>query len=477
MPPGWTSARPEVHAKIMLDSPLFPMKHLHIPSLLDTLAAAGLLSRDHVGRGPGGRHIARQADTGCGAGADVSSTDGGFRSVLYVTNWGIYGAGFLPSAIPVSEITHVQYAFADIKEDGSVVSSDEYADTQKAFADSGGGGSSSGTKDAHGMVEQLYRLKQENRHLKVLLSVGGFKWSPKFAPVAADATKRATFVSTAVKLMGDWGMDGLDIDWEYPDTAAANADSVKLLADLRKGLDDYAAKNTASGSDGNYRFTLSFPAPAGPASYQAFDFKAMDASLDFWSVMAFDFAGNWDNTTGHQANVFPDPSQPLATKASIDRAVADYVAAGVSPAKINVGLPLYGRSFDKTAGLGMPYTPSTAGSFEGQAAIWLYRDLPRQGATVLYDDVAKASYTFDSSTGQLITYDDDRSGQYKARYIREKGLGGVMFWEASQDRNDSGSLVRSMTGWLEKLQCSQNLLSYPASQYENIRTNMGKGSA
>lgn len=361
------------------------------------------------------------------------------------------------------------------------VSSDEYADTQKIFANSsaspgGGGGGVGGTKNAHGMVEQLYRLKQENRHLKVLLSVGGYTWSPKFAPVAADATKRATFVSTAVKLMGDWGMDGLDIDWEYPDTAAANADSVKLLSELRKGLDDYAAENTPPGS-GGYRFTLSFPAPAGPANYQAFDFRAMDASLDFWSVMAFDFAGSWDNTTGHQANVFPDPSQPLATKASIDRAVADYVAAGVSPAKINIGLPLYGRSFDKTAGLGMPYTPSTAGSLDVQAAIWLYRDLPRPGATVLYDDVAKASYTFDNSTGQLITYDDDKSGQYKSQYIKEKGLRGVMFWEASQDRNDTGSLVRSMAGWLGKLQCSQNLLSYPGSQYDNIRNNMGKGGA
>lgn len=97
------------------------MKHLLIPSLLAASAAASLDLRDHVGRGPGGHHhIARQADAGCAAAGDADSTDGGFRSVLYVTNWGIYGSGFLPSAIPASEITHVQYAFANIKEDGSV---------------------------------------------------------------------------------------------------------------------------------------------------------------------------------------------------------------------------------------------------------------------------------------------------------------------------------------------------------------------
>ncbi|KAL8288296.1 hypothetical protein RB597_000412 [Gaeumannomyces tritici] len=449
------------------------MKHLLFSSLLAASAAAGLLSRDHVRRGYGSHHIARQADASCGTSGSVYSKDGGFRSVLYVTNWGIYGAKFLPSDIPVSEITHVQYAFADIREDGSVVSSDEWADTQKIFAGSsappGGGGGANGTKDAYGMVEQLYRLKQQNRHLKVLLSVGGYTWSPKFEPVAADATKRATFVSTAVKLMGDWGMDGLDIDWEYPDTAAKNANSVSLLADLRKGLDDYAAQHAPG-----YRFTLSFPAPAGPDHYRAFNFKAMDASLDFWSVMAFDFAGNWDNTTGHQANVFPEPSTPLATKASIDQAVADYVAGGVPPGKLNVGIPLYGRSFDKTTGLGKPYTPSTAGSLDGQAAIWLYKDLPRAGATVLYDDVAKATYTFDNSTGQLVSYDDKKSAQFKSQYIKEKGLGGVMFWEASQDKNNSASMVRSVAGWLEELQCSQNLLSYPGSQYNNIRTNMGR---
>ncbi|KAI6486200.1 hypothetical protein MCOR14_003368 [Pyricularia oryzae] len=390
---------------------------------------------------------------------------GAYRSVAYVTNWSIYGAKFLPEQIAVDSISHVQYAFADILANGTVVSSDAWADTQKQFGNGTQGGNSS---DAHGLVEQLYKIKQANRNVKMLLSIGGYTWSPKFVPVAADAGKRAAFVSSAVALMGDWGMDGLDVDWEYPDTAETNKNCVLLLQELRRGLDDYSQQHTG----GRYKFSLSMPAPAGPTHYAAFDFKAMDASLDFWSIMAFDFAGSWDNTTGHQANVYPGPD--LTTKASIDVAVSDYVKAGVAAGKINLGLPLYGRSFDKTTGLGRAYTASTAGSLEGQAGIWIYKDLPRAGATVLYDDVAKASYTMDNSTGQLISYDDLRSVQFKSYYVKQKQIGGVMFWESSQDRPGSDSIVRTMARSLGKLESAQNWLSYPGSQYANIKNNMGQ---
>ncbi|TLS25681.1 hypothetical protein PpBr36_07966 [Pyricularia pennisetigena] len=394
---------------------------------------------------------------------------GAYRSVAYVTNWSIYGAKFLPEQIAVDSISHVQYAFADILSNGTVVSSDPWADTQKQFGNgTQGGGGGGNSSDAHGLVEQLYKIKQANRKVKTLLSIGGYTWSPKFVPVAADPAKRAVFVSSAVTLMGDWGMDGLDVDWEYPDTNETNKNCVLLLQELRRGLDDYSQQHTG----GQYKFSLSMPAPAGPTHYAAFDFKAMDANLDFWSIMAFDFAGSWDNTTGHQTNVFPGPFP--TTKASIDVAVSAYVKGGVSPGKINLGLPLYGRSFDKTTGLGRAYTASTTGSLEGQAGVWTYKDLPRAGATVLYDDVAKASYSMDNATGQLISYDDLRSVRFKSGYIKENQIGGVMFWESSQDKPGNNSIVRNMAKFLGKLESAQNWLSYPGSQYANIKNNMGR---
>ncbi|GKT56596.1 chitinase 1 [Colletotrichum tofieldiae] len=391
------------------------------------------------------------------------------RNFLYVTNWGIYGAGYNPDNIPLKDVSHVLYAFADIRPNGTVVSSDPWADTGKPF---GNDSTKEPGRNAYGLVKQLYLKKMANRNMKVILSIGGSNWSPKFASVAANDACRANFVSSAVNLVADWlmliwkGMDGVDLNWEYPNTNETNTNCVKMLTDLRKGLDDYSTMH-ANG----YHFTLSFPAPAGPQNYRAFNFRAMDKSLDFWSLMAFDFAGPWENTTGHQANVYRSRLYPLSTKASIERAVEDYINGGVAPGKINLGMPLYGRAFSNTQGLGKPYHGQPNGSL-GQSGIWLYKDLPRPGAKVFWDNVAKATYSYDNTTRQLVSFDNMKSAKYKQGYIKKKGLGGAMFWEASGDKPGRQSIVHITATGMGRLEISKNLLSYPISQYANIRNGM-----
>lgn len=88
--------------------------------------------------------------------------------------------------------------------------------------------------------------------------------------------------------------------------------------------------------------------------------------------------------------------------------------------------------------------------------------------------MAGASYSYDSATKELVSYDNVDMIKRKAAYIQSKGLAGSMFWEASGDRTDSGSLISAAfnaLGGSSSLDASQNLLSYPNSKYDNIKNN------
>ncbi|GAB1310516.1 Chitinase 4 [Madurella fahalii] len=386
----------------------------------------------------------------------------GYRNALYFTNWGIYGADYQPQELPADKITHVLYAFANIASDGEVVSSDTYSDLEKHYPTDSW--NDQGT-NAYGCVKQLYILKKKHRHMKTLLSIGGWTYSPKFAPVAATEAGRQRFCNSAVQLLKDWGFDGLDIDWEYPANSAQAQDYVLLLRTCREALDAYAAEHAPG-----YHFLLTIAAAAGPQNYNTMDLAAMDPLLDAWHLMAYDYAGSWDSTSGHQSNLYASAANPASTKFSTEQAVRDYLAHGVPAHKLVLGLPLYGRAFEATTGLGQPYSGIGEGSI--QSGVWLYKDLPRPGATEMYDDVAMASYSFDAQKGELISYDTIRSAVAKAGYVVGKALGGTVFWEASGDKTGEGSLVATVAEVMGKLDKSVNLLSYPVSRYDNIRVGM-----
>lgn len=378
----------------------------------------------------------------------------------------IYGAQYQPQSLPAAFVSRINYAFADIDSNGNVISSDTYADLQKHYStdswDEAG-------NNAYGCVKQLYILKKQNRYMKVLLSVGGWTWSSKFSPMAADPIMRQNFVSSAVQLVTDWGFDGIDVDWEfnaYTPTSQDSQNIISLLQALRTAFDAWSAAHASS-----YHFLITVASPAGPPVYGLWDLAAMDPYVDAWNLMAYDYTGSWSTASGHSSNIYFDSQDMPATPYSTDQAVSAYIAGGVASSKIILGMPLYGRSFEQTAGLGRPYTGVGTGDDLG-AGQWRVKNLPRAGATEFYDNTAKASYSYDATTQELISYDNEQSVSGKSAYLKAKGLGGAMFWEASDDRNGTQSLVVAMAGQLGTLDVAMNLLNYPTSQYDNIRNGM-----
>ncbi|KAL7629308.1 Chitinase 4 [Parahypoxylon ruwenzoriense] len=387
----------------------------------------------------------------------------GFKNAIYFTNWGINSSNFHPQELPVSELTHILYAFADIDLNGTVKSSDPVVDLEKRYPwDS----HQTRVNNAYGVVKQLYIHKKWNRNLKTLLSIGGWNYSPKFPAAASTDATRHAFATSAVKLVTDWGFDGIDIDWEYPDNDVDKENYIKLLEACRKAFDRYSLLHHL-----RYRFSITVASPASPHNYQNMDLIRMNRYVDSWHLMAYDYSGSWDTVSGHQANVFAyNTNNAASAKISTDDAVQYYKSQGIHPQKILMGLPLYGRAFEGTAGLGQNYT--SIGDGGPQPGVFYYKDLPKPGATEIYDDVAKATYSYDADGKELVSYDNIRSTNFKSQYLLSRHLGGAFFWEASGDKSGGRSLVNTMSKNLRWLDETHNNLFYPTSQYHNIRWGM-----
>ncbi|KAI5304837.1 hypothetical protein KEM56_005846 [Ascosphaera pollenicola] len=326
--------------------------------------------------------------------------------------------------------------------------------------------------NVYGCVKQLFLLKQKNRKLKLLLSIGGWTYSqnPNFSTLASSESGRQRFADTATKLILDLGMDGIDVDWEYPQSDQEAANFVLLLQKCRQTLDQ------AAGSD--RKFYLTIACPAGPSNYEKLHLKEMTPYLDFYNLMAYDYAGSWSTVASHQANIYPSSSDPNSTPFSTEAALDYYInTGGVPPEKMILGMPLYGRAFGNTDGPGAPYQGSGEGG-SWEAGIWDYKVLPQPGAEEHIDKEIGASWSYDPSRRVMVTYDTVASVDEKTEYIKRRGLGGAMWWETSGDRDpvngrkENGSLIGAFVedvSGVDALDQTENALIYPESQYDNLK--------
>ncbi|TCD65253.1 hypothetical protein EIP91_002917 [Steccherinum ochraceum] len=383
----------------------------------------------------------------------------------YFTNWGIYGANFQPTDITPGDLTHILYAFADVSPDtGSITLTDSYADEQKHFP--GDSWDETGN-NLYGCLKQLYLLKLANRNLKVTLSIGGWTYSQSgHFNFVTDAGKRATFVSSALQLVEDYGFDGIDLDFEYPANTAQGQGFADLLTALRTGFDSYAK---SKGDSVPYLITAAVP--AGSANYGFLSVAQMDKALSYWNLMAYDYAGSWLTYADNQANLYGG----ARTGVSTDAAVKFYTSNGATAGKINMGIPLYGRAFEATAGIGQSYNGIGPGTIE--AGIYSYSVLPLAGAQVFENLTDVSSYSYDSAKKELVSYDTPHIVQLKAQYVASKGLAGTMFWDLSTDKTGPTSLVQSAATVYGTLDQTQNHIKFPNSKWDNIRNNMGSGGS
>lgn len=312
-------------------------------------------------------------------------------------------------------LTHINFAFANIV-DGKMVEG-------------------SPTDSINFAV--LRKLREQHPHLKILISVGGWGWSGNFSDMALTHQNRAVFIQSAIEFLKKHELDGLDFDWEYPGLPGNNnihrpedkENFTALLHECRQALDEL------DGDEKHYLLTIAAAAFSGYLEHTEMDVVA--EYLDFINIMTYDFTGEWANITGHHTNLYKPELD--STAMSVEGSIELFVNAGVPAEKLLIGAAFYGRSWQEVSpennGLGQPATGLAGTDLKYKSILRDYLSDP--AFLELRDTSAAAPFLWNPEERIFITYEDPESLKRKAKFVNDKGLRGIMFWQYFGDHEET----------------------------------------
>ena len=298
--------------------------------------------------------------------------------LAYVTSWS--------DVMPNPElVTHINYAFGHVNDtfNGVRINNEE-------------------------RLKQIVALKTQHPELKVLLSIGGWG-SGRFSEMAADEANRLSFAKDCQRVVKEFGLDGIDIDWEYPTSSAANISSspddtdnyTLLMRDIRQAIGKHKLLTLASVASAKY-----------------VNFREILNDIDFVNIMSYDMA----NAPKHHSALY---RASITGWLTCDEAVKAHIDSGVPAERLVLGMPFYGRG----------------GKILSNRD---FRDIDFNGEyTEQWNDTAKVPYLINKEGIMVLGFDNPRSLSIKCDYILEKGLLGGMYWEYSGD-NDNADLARTV---------------------------------
>ncbi len=298
-------------------------------------------------------------------------------ALAYVTSWS--------RVIPDPDyLTHINYAFGHVTNsfDGVRIDNED-------------------------RLREIVKLKERSPGLKILLSIGGWG-SGRFSEMAANKKTRNSFAKDCKRVVDQFGLDGIDLDWEYPTSSMGNISSspqdtenfTLLCRRIRKEIGKRKLLTFASAANANY-----------------VDFKAIEPLVDFVNIMTYDI----NQPPLHHAGLY---RSEMTGSLSCEEAVLAHHQAGIPMNKLVLGIPFYGKGARGVGGN--------------------YRSLMnRTDLTEMWDDIAKAPYMVDAEGKVVTNHENPRSVAEKCKYLLANGMRGAMYWEYSHD-DDNLTMVKAV---------------------------------
>ena len=262
--------------------------------------------------------------------------------------------------------------------------------------------------------------------VQVVLSLGGWGWDKQFAAIASDPEAEQRYVHDVLQMVDDFDYDGIDFDWEYPDTKAEVVGFERMTRAFRAGVDAIGQRKNRA-----MRITMALSSNEGTIQWLSTEFLV--ETMDWINVMTYDYTGDWTEYAGHQSPLYGSSKQPGTTKRSTAGTIEYLLTERKVPAdRLALGIPLYGRGFP----VAEPYA-STKGVAKTKVPGGNYTSIVRlqgEGWARTWDEETKNPWLTAPDKSAVIGYDDAESVRLKTEWAMRKGLRGVFFWQIGADR-------------------------------------------
>lgn len=264
-------------------------------------------------------------------------------------------------------------------------------------------------------LKELLTMRTQNPDLKIMLSLGG-GGADGFSQAAQTQQAREIFANECLRLINEYSLDGIDIDWETPVTGNGKIQALPedkenctlLVRAIREKISPDKLISFAVGTTGSY--------------ISCVELDKLNESVNFFNVMSYCFSVGAKGC--HDANLFASPNAAMGGKLSVDSGLKRLKAAGIPSKKLIMGVPFF--AYDEKKAINQTGLKNRLQSGE---------------YTEMWDDEAKAPYLVKKDGTKLsVTFDNARSIACKADYIKSNGFGGIMSWELGQDDNNKALL-------------------------------------